>query len=304
MVEAREVVEHPRRHQQSAGDAGNGRPPQAELPHAAAAALLGRRPAGGHEAERDRDEGEQRDGLGAAHRRERDAQAHDRRRACRRPVPEPVDRPHRDARREHVHALRHEHLVVDPQVRVAGREQRREPTGPVVVEEPARDEADHEHGARAEQRRRQPVCELARTDEARDEREVDHVRGRVTRARRDAPEHHVLARVDEAVALGDEVRLPVVVGGVTVEEDAAPLVDHITDAPRERDGCDRAQPDPEPLRGRGGGDAGRGCCTRWAGARCRPRHDAGTYHRDIARRDPTRLRTAGVLAGVVAVSGP
>ena len=42
-------------------------------------------------------------------------------------------------------------------------------------------------------------------------------------------------RVDEPVALGDEVGLPVVVGGVAVEEDAALLVDHVGDAPHERD---------------------------------------------------------------------
>ena len=74
-------------------------------------------------------------------------------------------------------------------------------------------------------------------------REVEDVRGRVAALGVLLPEELVAGGVDEAEALGDQVRLPVVVGGVAVEPDA--VVDHVEDAPRERGEGDRAQSDPE-----------------------------------------------------------
>ncbi len=63
------------------------------------------------------------------------------------------------------------------------------------------------------------------------------------------PQQLVLAGIDEALALRDQDRLPVVVERVAVEQEPAPLVDHVEDAPRERERGDRAEPDPESLAG-------------------------------------------------------
>ena len=117
---------------------------------------------------------------------------------------------------------------------------------------------------------------------ARHRGEVQDVRGRMARARRLQPPELEARRVDEPVALGHEVGLPVVVGGVAVEEDAALLVDHVRDAPHERDEGDGAEPEPESL--------ARGRRRRLDRVRAvfRPRHDGGTYH--PARFQPRRPR--------------
>src|SRR5262249_45420903 len=107
------------------------------------------------------------------------------------------------------------------------------------------------------------VRQLAGADEPRDGREIEDVRRWVAGARGLPAPELVLRRVDEPVALGNEVRLPVVVGGVTVEQDAPSLVDDVEDAPGERRGGDRAEAEVEAPRGRGQ-------------AVERPRHDAGT----------------------------
>ena len=258
MLEPREVVRDPGQDQQSARKARRQRELRPLLPRDLAAA-----PARDEVSEWDCQQRKEADRLGATQRGERDAQSHEHRGADSRRVPEPVAEKDGDRDGEHVHALRHQHLVVDPEVRVGRGQHGGGPAGPVVPEDVAGEHAEREHRARAEERRRQSVRQLAGSDEAGDGREIEEVGGRVARARRDLAEDLVPKGIDEPETLGDEDGLPVVVRRVAVERDATTLVDDIEDAPRERQTGDRAEADVEAPR-----------VLRQAVER--PRHDSGT----------------------------
>jgi len=184
-----------------------------------------------------RQQGQEQEPLGARERGEPDQRAE--RERERRPgiLPQPQGDQQPDAHEQPVERLAHQRAVGGHERRVHGRDGRGDQTDPLPAHPPP-EQPDHDDRERTQHAAREPVRLEPGPAEERRDRQDEGPQRRMLRARRGDP-LDIEERMDEALAVGQEVRLPV------VEEEVADPRGVLGD--QERVGHPHDQP--------GGGDA-------------------------------------------------